>query len=67
MKFELSEKEMDKYNVFLKKHKLECPILRKRGDYAVGFIFKPSLIGCVVKVKCKCGTKINITDYTSWK
>lgn len=66
MKFELSEKEMDSYDVFVKKHKLECSILRKRGDYAIGFIFKPSPLGCVVKVKCKCGIKSNITDYSSW-
>ena len=67
MKFELSEKEMESYNSFVNKHKLDCPILRKNTDYGIGFIFKPSSLGCVVKLKCKCGTKVNITDYSIWK
>jgi len=33
---------------------------------ALTYIFGPTSIGVVVKVKCACGKELDVTDYENW-
>lgn len=68
LKFILSDKQVEQYHDFQKKHADCC--LKKTGSPSGGsfdIIFHPTGIGNAVSVKCKfCGEHEDITDYSTW-
>lgn len=68
MKFELNEKELEKFNKWNEKHKKNCPLYGKDGAIGgrLNFCFTPTGLGYLINVKCKCGKEINLTDFSDW-
>lgn len=63
MKFELTEKQVQRISNFHKTHK-------KKYTGAIGggetYSFTPTSLGLIVEYKCKCGKQIDVTDHFSW-
>lgn len=68
MLFELDNKQMEKYINWYNKHKQNCSLHQKDG--AIGgresFVFTPTGLGIIIKVKCACGGELDLTDYENW-
>jgi len=61
MKFELSEKQLKKFNTWKKKQKVPPMVAAIGGSYS--FTFTPTGIGNFVEVKCNDNGKIlNLTE-----
>ncbi len=62
--FSLSKEEKVKAQVFLSEHR------KHEGRTAIGgaftFEFTDTSIGTVVKVRCSCGEKVDVTNYDEW-
>ncbi len=67
MKFELTEEEEIKYQIWLKEHNKTCSV-KEIG--AIGgrmtFQFIPTGLGVISQVVCACEEKIDLTDYERW-
>jgi archaellum component FlaG (FlaF/FlaG flagellin family) len=66
--YEISEKEMEKFNNWRKKK-----IADNGGEFYAGtvggawsFIFTPTGIGVIVEGRCMDGETINLTDFDNW-
>ena len=76
MRFELTEKEYQKYLEWADTHECKFRIKKEwmskslRYVGAIGgadtFCFTPTGLGTAVKVKCACGAEINLTNYDEW-
>lgn len=65
--FKLTHEEEEKLNKWNDIHKEVCTIT---DEGAIGgritFEFTPTGLGDVVKVRCACGAKIDLTEYEKW-
>lgn len=61
--FWVDKEQAKKMSEFSHKHRV-C----QRGAIggALTYIFGPTSIGVVVKVKCHCGKELDVTDYEGW-
>ena len=76
MRFELTEKEYQKYTEWADTHECKFRIKKEwmskpmRYVGPIGgedtFCFTPTGLGTAVKVKCACGAEINLTNYDEW-
>ncbi|MGB2762163.1 MAG: hypothetical protein WBC21_01325 [Minisyncoccales bacterium] len=81
MTFSISEIEVKKLDAWLEQHDKSCRFAMLRHESVVkmpdenrpaimesglSYSFKPTSIGNVIVVECKCGEECNITDYESW-
>jgi hypothetical protein len=70
MKFELTEGENEQAREWIAKHTPTCPNVEDLETTAIGgcwtYMFTPTSIGTVVKVKCACGEMQDVTDYKEW-
>ncbi len=74
MNFELDERQEERLAEFRDKH--PCAILdhsRMPGVNMTGaiggqytYLFTPTSIGVVVRVKCACGAEIDLSNYEDW-
>jgi hypothetical protein len=64
--FSLSEEEEAAYKKWWAIHKLACPHMDKTNGPTISWIFIPLGFGTVVKIKCSCGTTIDVTDSENW-
>ena len=66
MEFKLNEKDSEKIKTWFEEHSCE---FSRQGAYlgAIGgritYLFTPTSLGTVVKVRCACGEEIDITEY----
>lgn len=68
--FQLSEKEREVESKWLKKHNKTCIFKNPDKQGAIGgrisYIFTPTSLGVLTKIKCACGEQIDITDVSDW-
>ena len=66
--FQLSEDEVRRFSIWLKRHNKTCKFAKKRGtiDGRLTYCFTLTSLGLVTKVKCACGEEGDLTDYKSW-
>ena len=59
--------QIKKFNEWNENHKNVCE-LHKKG--AIGgrltYCFTPTGLGTIIKVKCVCGSAIDLTNYETW-
>lgn len=60
--FDLSERDEEKLDAWLIKHKKKC----KKPYPFLTYRFTPTGIGTIIKVKCSCGKEIDLTDTSTW-
>lgn len=69
MKFKLNENNIEKLNVWLQKHIVDCSywqpdfLIRHGSDGAITYAFTPTSAGLRTEVQCRCGQKTDITEY----
>ncbi len=64
-RFNLSEKEQKRCDKFIKKHKHKKWNLTAIGGRFT-YLFTPTSVGTGISIKCTCGKKKDITDYSDW-
>ena len=68
--FELNEKESENLKKWDEEHYKVCPYGDPKKQGCIGgvltFMFTPTTMGLVVKVKCACGEVKDCSDYGSW-
>lgn len=68
--FTLNEKEQEDFKKWLKKHDRTCKYSDSMKTGAIGgrltYMFTPTSLGVITKVKCACGEKIDLTDTDLW-
>ena len=67
----LSGEQVKKLDAWDNNH--ACKFEKKHGMKYAGAIggrltysFTPTSLGCIVKVKCACGSEIDLTEYEEW-
>ena len=66
MKFELDEKQIEKFNQWNKAHRKKCDADAGAIGGRLTFTFTPTGMGTITEIKCICGESINLTDFESW-
>jgi len=66
MSFSLDEKQELKLSKWKKKHIKKCKSRPSTEGVRFTYIFTPTGLGMIIKVKCLCGKEINLTDSTNW-
>lgn len=68
IQFTLDEVQDKKLDEWLKQHNQECKYYHTQGASGgrLQFIFIPTNIGLITKVRCECGNEIDLTDYDMW-
>ena len=67
MIFKLHEKDLKERKDWLDKHKKVCP---GYGRSVIGghltYSFTPTGVGMIIKIKCGCGEKLDLTHVEGW-
>jgi len=72
IRFDLDDKQMEKYYSWREKHDTYCPLTNGRSGAIGGrttFSFTPTGLGTAVTVECGCGQgecKMDLTDVDDW-
>lgn len=68
IRFELSEEEEEKFEIWNDEHKKTCPLYMNDGAIGgrLSFRFRPTRLGSVTIIECDCGESICVTDSTKW-
>jgi len=70
MRFTLDEDKLKKIGEWLNEHDKTCKFASRLSQGACGgrlsYMFTPTDIGVVTKVKCACGEEKDLTDYENW-
>jgi len=67
IEFKASEKSIDKFNKWIKKHDLVCKLKKKKKPRFITYCFTPNGIGSSIVVKCSCGKgSADITSIENW-
>ncbi len=68
--FSLTEKENEDLQKWLKKHDKKCRFANPMMQGAIGgkltYMFTPTSLGVITKVRCSCGNEKCISDFTDW-
>lgn len=68
--FGLSKEEQIKFNKWIQKHNKKCKYSDSMKTGAIGgrltYMFTPTSLGVITKVKCACGEEIDLTDTDLW-
>lgn len=70
MMFQLNDNEQDQLKKHLAKHDKKCEFANSMNQGAIGgrltYMFTPTSLGMITKVKCACGKVFNLTDVSEW-
>ena len=65
--FTVPDDEATKYQKWREEHNEVCP---QTEVGAIGgkftWLFTPTGLGCILRLKCACGEEIDLTDYENW-
>lgn len=68
--FLFTEEDREKLNSWLATHNKECRYADPCKTGAIGgrltYLFTPTSLGLITKVRCACGKTVDLTDYESW-
>ena len=68
--FQLSDQELKEEKKWLEEHNKECRFADSMNQGAIGgrlsYIFTPTSLGVLTKVRCACGEEIDVTDVSNW-
>ncbi len=68
--FKLDDGERERLNTWLTKHNKKCKFNKPEFCGAIGgrltYMFTPTSLGILVKVKCACEETIDLTDVSDW-
>ena len=59
--FSLDERQERKFRDWIKSHHKAC-----NENLSKTFIFTPTGLGCITKVKCSCGVEVDLTFSEGW-
>ena len=68
--FSLTEQETKDLKKWLKKHDEKCKFKDQHKQGAIGgritYMFTPTSLGVITRVKCACGKEADLTDTSIW-
>ena len=68
--FELNEVERQKLRDWQEKHDKKCKFANPMSQGAIGgrltYMFTPTSLGVITKIKCTCGKEADLTDMSIW-